>query len=136
MKTENDAPKLYRIILQVPKMNQAVEFYTELLGVKGRAVHSSRTYFDCGPVILALVDPTEDGSKAKPNVDEIYFSVQDIKKMHERAKKLNCLSDEDVHGDPAGEIVTRPWRERSFYVKDPWGNRMCFVDEKTLFTGR
>jgi hypothetical protein len=33
-------------------------------------------------------------------------------------------------------MVVRPWGERSFYVKDPWGNGLCFVDEKTLFTGR
>ena len=25
---------------------------------------------------------------------------------------------------------------RSFYVDDPWGNGLCFVDENTLFTGR
>lgn len=29
----------------------------------------------------------------------------------------------------------RPWGERSFYCRDPFGNGLCFVDEKTLFTG-
>ena len=37
---------------------------------------------------------------------------------------------------PMGEIAVRPWRERSFYMHDPFGNPLCFVDEKTLFTGR
>jgi hypothetical protein len=30
----------------------------------------------------------------------------------------------------------RPWRERSFYVFDPDGNGLCFVDETTVVTGR
>jgi hypothetical protein len=56
--------------------------------------------------------------------------------VHERARALNCLSTEDVHGASAGDVVTRPWGERSFYAHDPWGNGLCFVDETTLFTGR
>ncbi|HEY5096249.1 MAG TPA: hypothetical protein VII69_14140 [Candidatus Eremiobacteraceae bacterium] len=44
------------------------------------------------------------------------------------------MSKEKVHGDAAGDIVTRPWGERSFYVVDPYGNGLCFVDETTLFT--
>jgi len=32
--------------------------------------------------------------------------------------------------------VERPWGERSFYAVDPFGNPLCFVDQKTLFTGR
>ena len=34
-----------------------------------------------------------------------------------------------------GEIAERPWGERSFYAHDPFGNPVCFVDERTLFTG-
>lgn len=41
----------------------------------------------------------------------------------------------DVHGDPAGAIATRPWGKRSFYVEDPFGNKQCFVDRATLFSG-
>jgi hypothetical protein len=33
-----------------------------------------------------------------------------------------------------GEIARRPWGERSFYMRDPFGNPLCFVDEGTLFT--
>jgi hypothetical protein len=87
-------------------------------------------------VILALVDVTAGGEEAKPLPDYIYFSVDDLDQVYERARGLGCLSTEDVHGASAGEIVVRPWGERSFYVYDPWGNGLCFVDEKTLFTGR
>ena len=31
--------------------------------------------------------------------------------------------------------TTRPWGERSFYLRDPFGNPLCFVDAATLFTG-
>ncbi len=32
--------------------------------------------------------------------------------------------------------VTDIERERSFYARDPFGNPICIVDEKTVFTGR
>jgi len=48
-----------------------------------------------------------------------------------------------VHGRAvdagAAEITPvdrQPWGERSFYCLDPDGNRLCFVDETTLFLGR
>jgi predicted enzyme related to lactoylglutathione lyase len=128
--------KLFRLILQVANLDQAAEFYSKLLDDKGRRIpRASRHYFDCGPVILALVDPSAGGEPAKPIPDYIYFAVNDLEKVYERARKLGCLSTEDVHGASAGEIVVRPWGERSFYVEDPWGNGLCFVDDKTLFTG-
>ncbi|HEY8224011.1 MAG TPA: VOC family protein [Pyrinomonadaceae bacterium] len=131
------APSLFRIILQVSNLDKAEEFYGKLLGDRGRRIpRASRHYIDCGPVILALVDPTIDEESAKPLPEYIYFAVNDLESIHARAKELNCLSTEDVHGDSAGNIVVRPWGERSFYVKDPWGNPLCFVDEKTLFTGK
>jgi predicted enzyme related to lactoylglutathione lyase len=133
------APTLYRIILQVDNLDKAEEFYGELLGDRGRRIpRASRHYIDCGPVILALVDVAGESAdlKPKPLPDYIYFAVNDLESTHARAHKLNCLSTEDVHGDSAGDIVTRPWGERSFYAHDPWGNGLCFVDEDTLFTGK
>jgi predicted enzyme related to lactoylglutathione lyase len=32
-------------------------------------------------------------------------------------------------------IEKRPWGERSFYCLDPDGNRLCFVDDATIFLG-
>ena len=131
------APTLFRLILQVDDLDKAEEFYGKLLNDKGRRIpRASRHYIDCGPVILALVDVTAGGEKPAPIPDQIYFAVGDLEQFHARAIELNCLSTEDVHGASAGEMVVRPWGERSFYVHDPWGNGLCFVDEKTLFTGR
>jgi catechol-2,3-dioxygenase len=131
------ADPLFRVILQVSDLDQAAEFYSKLLNDPGRRIpRASRHYIDCGPVILALVDVTAGGEQAKPLPDYIYFAVKDLEQVYERARELDCLSDGDVHGASAGEIVVRPWGERSFYVEDPWGNGLCFADDKTLFTGR
>jgi hypothetical protein len=132
-----EAPPLFRIILQVDNLDEAEEFYGKLLGDRGRRIpYASRHYIDCGPVILALVDPSIDGETAKPLPDYIYFAVDNLEEIHGRAKELNCLAADNVHGAASGEIVKRPWGELSFYASDPWGNGLCFVDNTTLFTGR
>jgi hypothetical protein len=134
------APTLYRIILQVDNLDQAEEFYGKLLGDRGRRIpRGSRHYIDCGPVILALVDVNGEGIpglEPKPLPDYIYFAVSDVEAVYQRAQELQCLSTEDVHGESAGDLVKRPWGERSFYAHDPWENGLCFVDENTLFTGK
>lgn len=131
------APMLFRIILQVSDLDRAEEFYGKLLGDPGRRIpRASRHYIDCGPVILALVDVTAGAEKPQGIPDNIYFAVANLEEVYARAKSLDCLSDDDVHGASAGDIVVRPWGERSFYVKDPWDNKLCFVDDTTLFTGR
>src|SRR5215831_6688029 len=125
--------KIFRVTLQVSNLEKAVQFYSELLDDEGTSIRGSRHYFDCGGVILAILDPTQGGIKAKPIPEYVYFSVKNLKQVHERAKKLGCLSKDDVHGESAAEIIKRPWGEKSFYVEDPFGNGLCFVDEKTLF---
>jgi catechol 2,3-dioxygenase-like lactoylglutathione lyase family enzyme len=131
-----DVPQIFRVMLEVGDLEQAVAFYSKLLDAEGRVLRGSRAYFDCGDVILAIIDPTPGGVKPKPNSADVYFSVKGIESVHSRARELDCLSKEEVHGESAGEIVIRPWGERSFYAADAWGNGLCFVDEKTLYTGR
>lgn len=130
-------PKLFRVALQVSDLEKAAAFYSKLLDDAGtRIARGSRHYFDCGPVILAVVDVAAGGEEPKPNADYIYFAVDNLAEVYKRAQALNCLSKEEFHDQKAGDMVKRPWGELSFYVEDPWGNGLCFVDEKTLFTGR
>ncbi len=63
-----------------------------------------------------------------------YFAVDDVSAVHARATKLGILAAYQVHGQPAGEVITRPWGEKSFYVVDPWGNDLCFCENGTLYT--
>ena len=130
----SEAPRLFRVILQVAELDFASRLYSKLLGTDGRRAGGGRHYYDCGSVIVALLDMGDDGPPT-PLPGDLYFAVKDLDAVYERAKELGCLSKETVHGDAAGAIVTRSWGERSFYVVDPYGNGLCFVDETTLFTG-
>ena len=132
-------PKLFRVILSVSDVNKAAAFYETVLGIDGKRVSPGRHYFDCGGTILACFDPRVDGDayNAKPNPEWLYFAVDDIEATYAACERAGATkSDDDVHGTPAGEIHRRPWGERSFYVHDPFGNKLCFVDRKTTFTGK
>ena len=125
------APRLYRVILPVSDVERAATFYGRVLGIEGKRVSPGRHYFDCGGTILACYDPRADGDgvDARPNPDHIYLAVSDLEAAFARAKDAGCQWAEE-------KIETRPWGERSFYLKDPFGNPVCFVDDKTLFTGQ
>jgi catechol 2,3-dioxygenase-like lactoylglutathione lyase family enzyme len=131
-------PRLYRVILPVRDIERGASFYGELLQTPGQRVSPGRHYFDCGGVVLALFDPLADGDRLelRPNVEHVYFAVADLEAVYARAQRLGGLAAETGDGDlPMGQIATRPWGERSFYMRDPFGNPLCFVDERTLFTG-
>jgi len=120
-------------------LDAAVRFYQALLDDAGMRISPGRHYFDCGGVILAVFSPKGDGDAAepRPNFDHVYFAVADLDALFARAQQTGGLSTRVGDGKlPMGEIATRPWGERSFYMKDPFGNPLCFVDEKTLFTRR
>jgi catechol 2,3-dioxygenase-like lactoylglutathione lyase family enzyme len=128
--------RIFRVLLQAKDLERSTEFFERLLGIPGRRVGGGRVYFDCGPVLLALLDCS--AGEASPLPESIYFATSALEDVHRRAFELNCLSPGLIHNDPsnpAGEIVVRPWGERSFYAADPSGNPLCFVDERTLFTG-
>jgi catechol 2,3-dioxygenase-like lactoylglutathione lyase family enzyme len=130
--------ELFRVILPVTDIDRAARFYSEVLGIDGRRVSPGRHYFDCGGTILACFDPGSDGDGyvAPPNPEWLYFAVDDLEARFEAARRAGATpSAEDVHGEPAGRIARRPWGERSFYVEDPFGNKLCFVDRATKFTG-
>lgn len=127
-------PKIFRIIIEVDDLDAASRFYAELLGTPGQRHPGARHYFECGAVILAVLDVSQGGMRPRPNPKSIFFAVDDIDGVHTRAKALDALSPFQVHGQPAGDPLERPWGELSFYVTDPWGNELCFVQEGTLYT--
>lgn len=122
--------RLYRVILPVSDIERAQQFYAQVLGLPGKRVSPGRHYFDCGGTILACFDPWADGDRfdAVPNPDHLYFAVDDLEETYIRAQNAGCAWIEE-------RITTRPWGERSFYAKDPFGNPVCFVDRHTMFTG-
>ena len=130
----NDVPQFFRLNIEVGDLKSAISFYTKLLGIEGRRQAGSRCYFECGPVTLQVLDVSSE-SQPHPAAKALYFTVNDLELVYERAKALNCLSREEVHDAPGGGIVVRPWGERSFYALDPWRNPLCFVEEGTVYTG-
>jgi catechol 2,3-dioxygenase-like lactoylglutathione lyase family enzyme len=123
-------PNLFRVILPVTDINRAETFYRLVLGVSGKRVSPGRHYFECGGTILACYDPRADGDAIDlpPNPEHIYFAVNDIEAVFGRAKSAGCTELDEG-------IQIRPWGERSFYARDPFGNLICFVDEATVFRG-
>jgi predicted enzyme related to lactoylglutathione lyase len=133
---KKDVPQFFRMNIEVGDLERANDFYGKLLDVQGRRNPGARIYFEAGPVNLQVIDMSSHGDgKVHPAAKALYFTVRDLEAAFERAKELGCLSQESVHDAPGGGIVVRPWGERSFYVEDPWGNPLCFVEEGTVYTG-
>jgi len=124
---------LYRIILPVNNIERAAAFYSTVLGTSGRRVSPGRHYFNCGGTILACYDPIADGDGKQGEwnfhpLQYIYFAVSDLEAARERVQNAG--------GTIEGDIKKMPWGERMFYARDPFGSRISFVDEQTLFTGK
>jgi catechol 2,3-dioxygenase-like lactoylglutathione lyase family enzyme len=128
------AARLYRVTVPVADIERGAEFYARLLDMPGERVSGMRHYFDCGGTILACVQPFDHEAQLprpadqfRPNPDYCYFAVPNLDAMFERARGINGASVD-------GAIETQLWGERSFYLRDPFGNPLCFADEQTLFT--
>jgi predicted enzyme related to lactoylglutathione lyase len=126
-------PKLFRVILPVSDIEKAQKFYGLVLGMAGERISPGRHYFNCDGTILACYDPVADGDglqggwKHHPR-QYVYFAVSDLETTHQLTVDAGGTIVE-------GGIQKMPWGERMFWATDPFGNRICFVDDKTLFTG-
>ena len=124
---------LYRVIQPVKDIEAAARFYGKIFQTLGERVSSGRHYFDCGGTILACYDPVADGDNLwggwqHHRYQYVYFAVPDLEATLERVRDAGAEIEE--------EISSKPWGERIFYAKDPFGNPLSFVDEKTVFRGR
>ena len=130
----SDSPKLFRVTLEVADLERATQLYAALFGLEGQRYPGARHYFDCGGVIVAVLDVSRGGMPPTAGPKSLYFAVDDVNAVHVRAAKLGVLAPYQVHGEPASAVIVRPWGERSFYVVDPWGNDLCFCENGTLYT--
>jgi catechol 2,3-dioxygenase-like lactoylglutathione lyase family enzyme len=134
MSHDESTAKIFRVTVEVADIEQGAAFYATLLGTPGKRHPGARQYFDCGGVILAVLDVSAGGLPPTPGPKSLYFAVADVAAVHARAKALGALAQFKVHGQPASDVIVRPWGEKSFYATDPWGNELCFVAEGTLYT--
>ncbi len=131
---ETDAPIVFRLDIEVADVDAAATWYGELLQQTGRKAPGARVYFTCGGVTLQIVN-VSDHKEVHPLPKALYFTVRDLDAVFARARALDCLDMDLIHGQAGGEIFVRPWGERSFYLRDPWGNPLCFVQEGTVYPG-
>jgi predicted enzyme related to lactoylglutathione lyase len=134
MSTGKSTAKIFRVTVEVADIEAGTAFYAKLLDNPGKRHPGARQYFDCGGVILAVLDVSAGGLPPTPGPKSVYFAVGDVEAVHARAKSLGALAPFKVHGQPASDVMVRPWGEKSFYATDQWGNELCFVEEGTLYT--
>ena len=123
---------LYRVILPVSDIERAAAFYGAVFATPGQRVSPGRHYFDCGGTILACYDSRADGDgdQGTPRYQAfqyLYFAVDDLEATFERVRHAGATIE--------AAIETRPWGERIFYARDPFGSPISFVDAATVFTG-
>jgi uncharacterized glyoxalase superfamily protein PhnB len=124
---------LYRIIFPVNDIDKAANFYSDIFEQNGQRVSTGRHYFDLGGTILAIYDPIADGDKIIQHWtfhenQYIYIATDNLETVHQKFKNSNSKYVDK-------SIETMPWGEKLFYANDPFGNPICFVDSKTIFTG-
>jgi uncharacterized glyoxalase superfamily protein PhnB len=73
-------------------------------------------------LILADRDPWD----ASPDRDYVHFSLTDLEGTRMSAHNAGAVI--------LRRIENQPWGERSFYCRDPFGNKLCFVAHDTLDT--
>jgi uncharacterized glyoxalase superfamily protein PhnB len=122
--------RVFRIAVPSVRHAEARAFYEHVLGMPADDTVPSRLYFHCGDVIVALIDWTieERGAAFHPTPDDLYLATGELDEVYERAVAAGATI--------TAPIARRPWGERSFYCLDLDGNKLCFVDDGTLFLGR
>ena len=121
--------RIFRIAIHASRIDAARAFYESVLGIPADDTVPSRIYFHCGEVILAVLDRRPDhGVPLRATADNLYLATDELDAVYERA----------VHAGAqiTSAIEQRAWGERSFYCCDLDGNKLCFVDDSTLFLGR
>ena len=122
--------RLFRIVVTVSDIEAATAFYENALRVKGIRISKGRHHFNTGSCILACYDPLTEGDEMGKGWmlhknHYIYFSVTNLESTFLRLKNSDCQEiDRDITQSASGE--------RFFNARDPFGNPICFVDEKTI----
>ena len=62
----SDSPKVFRVTLEVADLEYATQLYGDLFGQDGQRHPGARHYFDCGGVIVAILDVSRGGMPPTP----------------------------------------------------------------------
>ena len=114
--------RLGYVIIYVPDVKTAVEFYERAFGLERRFVHESGQYAEIETGATALAFAGEDFvsttshtfKKNRPSEDaagaEVAFIVSDVKLAYEKAISAGAVSNVEPHSKPWGQTVA--------YVRD------------------
>ena len=128
------ATELFRAVLPVDDLERGDAFWSTILELPVDPSVPLRHYIRTGGAILTLVDTPgharahgHEAPAFQANPDWIYFRMPDLDATWARALELGC----PVQGAPEGNgIALRDWGDRSFYTHDPFGNPICFIDDR------
>jgi len=125
--------RLIRIVLPVSDIELAATFYFNVLGIPGKRIDKGMHFFKCGELALICYDPLPNGDKLGQGWMHhenqfTSFSVNNIE-----ATFIRILNNPDAEVD--SNIQENNLGEKLFYALDPFGNPICFIDEKTIFEG-
>lgn len=109
------------VIIYVPDVSKAIEFYERAFGIGRRFVHESGTYgeLDTGATALAFADETfsptahvfaPNRATARSAGAEVAFVVRDVNSAFKRALEAGATS--------AVEPTLKPWGQTVSYVRD------------------
>jgi len=111
------------VVLIVGDLDKALNFYTEVLGIRLRHRSGDYAQMDTGKTRLGFytreaMSKTLGMSLKPPNIDnpgfEIGFKVEDVDSAY--------LELVEKGASPAMPPTTRPWGQRTAYVRDPDGH--------------
>lgn len=115
-------PRLFRVTLPVRDLAKARTFYSALLGDDGLAPAAGWHSFSYGGAMLSC----HQVAVAAPQPEPVCIAVEEpIAQLHYRAQSLGALQV-----DP--EPRTLPTGEYGFQMRDPWGNTLWIVDDRSV----
>jgi hypothetical protein len=57
--SQSEVPTLFRVTLGIGDLEEAATFYARLFNTPGQRHPGARQYFQCGSVIVAVIDATQ-----------------------------------------------------------------------------
>jgi predicted enzyme related to lactoylglutathione lyase len=122
--TMNDTPELFRVTVEVSDLETATRLYADLFGEGGQRHPGGRHYFDCGEVIVAVLDVSQGGmSPTSGPKSSLFFAVDDVKAVHARAERLG--GKRGGRTQPTGRHTSNPHKTKqnethSLPEASPW----------------
>jgi predicted enzyme related to lactoylglutathione lyase len=118
MDTQKQKLEAAQVYYYVSNMDNAVKFYTEVLGLPLRVRYDNYwAEVEAGPITIGL-HPTENGEKPTQGGGTVSFHVEDIQALVDELK---------AKGVTVGKIHT-PERGKFTMISDPDGNQLHVVE--------